>query len=211
VTADAVAVAKEIAKDPSVRLSGRAAKRPLVSFKGGAVTVGEYQMVVQGRPDQWRQGVQQATDEQIDNFLKSLAQRDLLVDEARKAGLEPSQARVDSLVDQARQELLGVAAEIGLKRLDRAPGEDLAPAVGRVVQQALLDILTGAKDVVPLGQISYQLRQDEPASIFDEGVGQVLLKVGQIRASRGPAPADTAGQGAGGTGAGNPPSGPDGA
>jgi len=195
---DAVSVAKAIAKDPAVRLSGRAADRPLVTYEGGAVTVGEYQLVVQSRPEQFRQSVQQATDEQIDTFLKSLAQRDLLVDEAKKAGLEPPQARVDSLVAQARQQLLAVAQEIGLRRLDQAPGEDLAPAVGRAVQQALSDILTGAKDVVPLGQISYQLREEEPASIFDDGVGQVLLKVGQIRAARSPSPADTAGQGGGG-------------
>jgi parvulin-like peptidyl-prolyl isomerase len=195
VTDDAVSVVKAIAKDPSVRLSSRAADRPLVAYDGGAVTVGEYQMVVQSRPDDFRQSVQQATDEQIDTFLKSLAQRDLLVEEAKKAGLEPPQARVDSLVTQARQQLLAVAGEIGLRRLDRAPGEALAPAVARAVQQALLDILTGAKDVVPLGQISYQLREDEPSAIFDDGVGQVLLKVGQIRAARSPAAADTSGQG----------------
>jgi parvulin-like peptidyl-prolyl isomerase len=193
---DAVSVVKAVAEDPSVRLSGRAANRPLVTYDGGAVTVAEYQMVVQSRPDEFRQSVQQATDEQIDAFLKSLAQRDLLVAEAKKAGLEPPQARVDSLVTQAREQLLGVAGEMGLRKLDRAPGEALAPAVSRAVQQALMDILTGAKDVVPLGQISYQLREDEPSAVFDDGVGQVLLKVGQIRAARSPAPADTSGQGA---------------
>lgn len=201
---NAESVVKEVAKDPSVSLSRRAAARPLVSFQGGAVTVGEFQLMMQARPDQaqFSQGVQQATDEQIDNFLRGMARRDLLVAEAKKKGFEPSQARVDSLVDNLRGQLLGVAGEIGLRRLDRAPGEALEPAVDRAVLQSLQDILTGAKNVVPLGQVSFQLRSSASPAIYDPGVSQVMLQIAKVRASRGPAPIDTLGQGAkGATGA----------
>lgn len=200
---DAVALVKGIAKDPGLTLSSAAARRKLVSYEGGAVTAGELQLLLQSSSDQQQlsQSVQQATDQQIDDFLLNLTQRDLLVAEARKTGLEPSQARVDSLVESLRGQLLRVAGVIGLRRLDRAPGEALAPAVNRAVLQSLQDILTGAKDVVPLGPIAFQLRAGASPSIFDAGVNQVVEEVGKVRAARrGGLPGPT-GPGAGATGA----------
>ncbi|HSG07629.1 MAG TPA: peptidylprolyl isomerase [Longimicrobiales bacterium] len=190
VTEGAMGVVKEIAKDPSTRLTARAADRALVSFQGGAFTVGEYQNLVQGQPPQFRESVQGATEEQIHNFLMGAAQRKLLVAEAAKAGMEPTQARVDSLVTEARRQILEVADQIGLRSLDRAPGEAVAPAVSRAVDQSLQDVLTGAADVVPLGQLSFQLRQRTQVQIFDAALGQVVLEVGRIRATRSPAPAE---------------------
>jgi hypothetical protein len=167
------------------------ANRPLVSFQGGAFTVGEYLNVVQAQPPQFRESVQGATDEQIENFLRGAAQRKLLVAEAGRVGLEPARARVDSLVSEARQQLLAVADQIGLRGLDRAPGEAVAPAVTRAVNQSLQDVLTGAADVVPLGQIAFQLRRKTPGTIYDPALGEVVLEVGRIRATRGPAPVDS--------------------
>ncbi len=187
----APAVVKELAKDPSTRLSGRAARRALISFADGAVTVQDYLNVVQAQQPQFRAQIQTATDEQIESFLKGLAQRELLVAEAERAGLAPSPERVDSLVAAARLQLLNVANQIGLRRLERAPGEALKPAVARAVRKALTDILTGATDVVPLGQITFQLRGRQPATVFETGLGQVVLRVGQTRASRGAAPSDS--------------------
>lgn len=202
VTDDAVALVKEIAKDPGVRLQPRAARRPLVSFQGGAVTVGEFQLMLQSRADQqqFSQSVQRATDQQIDHFLRSLTQRDLLVAAAKKAGLAPPQTRVDSLVATLREELLRAADQLGLRNVSSAPGEGRTAAVDRAVNQSLEDILTGSKNVVPLGQIAFQLRAREPVSIYDAGVNQVVLGVRRIRAARPRAPQASPGRGAGSTG-----------
>jgi parvulin-like peptidyl-prolyl isomerase len=203
VSENAYDVLKELARDPGTQLSGRAAERPLVSFEGGAFTVGEYQLFIQSQQPQLRGRIQNATDEQLDDFLDGMAQRELMVEEARKAGLQPDRQRVDSLVTETRKQILLAAQEIGLRELDRAPGEALAPAVGRAVRQSLQDILVGAKNVVPLGPIAFQLRSRASAAVFDAGVGQVVLRIGQERAARGPsdvergpeppAAADTAG------------------
>jgi parvulin-like peptidyl-prolyl isomerase len=187
----ATGVVKEIAREPSTRLTARAARRPMVSFAGGAFTVGDYQVLVQGQPAQFRSSVQNASDEQIENFLKGVAQRKLLVAEAERAGLRPEPARVDSLIGEARTQLLDVADQIGLRRLDQAPGEAAAPAVSRAVNQSLQDVLNGAADVVPLGQISFQLKRQTPSQIFEPALGAVVLEVGRIRATRSPAPADS--------------------
>jgi parvulin-like peptidyl-prolyl isomerase len=183
-------VLKELARDPGVRLSGRAADRPLVSFEGGALTVGEYRHFMQTRQQQFRDQVVNGTDQQLEAFLRGLVQRELLLAEARVVGLDPPRARVDSLVAQGRAQLLSLADEIGLRRLDRAPGEDLQPAISRAVHAALQGVVTGAADVVPLGQIGFQLRNRYPATIYDAGVGRVLLEVGEIRAARSPSPAE---------------------
>lgn len=187
----ALAVVREIAKDPGTRLSGRAGRRALVSFEGGAVTVDDYRSLVQAQQPQFRSQVQSATDEQIESFLKGLAQRELLVAEAEKKGLAPSQARVDSLVSEAHAQLRSVATDIGFRPVERAPDEALEPAVARAVRKALTDVLTGARDVVPLGQIAFQLRERNSTAVFEAGLGEVVLKIGQARASRGASTADS--------------------
>lgn len=183
-------VVRELAKDPATRLSRRAARRPLVTFTGGSVTVGDYLNILQEQQPQFRDRVKGAPDDQIDNFLNSLGQRKLLVAEAEAAGLAPSGARVDSLVAEARRGVLNVAAEMGLRRLERAPGEALAPAVGRAVRASLLDVLNGAKDVVPMGGLAFQLRSRQPTVFFDNGLGQVVLNVARARSSRTPSGGD---------------------
>lgn len=192
-------IVRELAKDPSAQLSRRAGDRTLVRFEGGAVTVRDYVDVLQGQQASFRQQVQSATDEQLDNFLRGLAQRELLVAEAARGGLAPSRERVDSLVAEARQQLLAVAGDVGLRSLDQAPGETVEVAVQRAVRRALGDVLAGAADPVPLGPISYQLRSRTPITVFETGLGEVVVGVGRIRAARVPAagePApDTAGTG----------------
>ncbi|MEQ8329109.1 MAG: peptidylprolyl isomerase [Longimicrobiales bacterium] len=195
----ALDILRGLAAEPGQRLTSRARGRALMTFQGGAYTAGEFQTFIQGRPEQERDQIAGATDEQLENFLRGLVQRTLLVDEARDAGLAPPAATVDSLVAETRERLREIADRIGVLRVERAPGEDLEPAVERAVLDALRDILNGAADIVPLGQIAFQLRERQPTALFSEGVGQVVIRVGQARASRSPSPvqsgtpADTAG------------------
>jgi len=58
------------------------------------------------------------------------------------------------------------------------------------VYSSLEGILAGAKDVIPLGQIAFQLRQMEPVSVSEAGIGKTILRIGEIRAARSPAPID---------------------
>ncbi len=187
---DAAQLVRQLASQPATRLSSRARSRALVKYKGGAYTVGQFQEYVQTRSDQWRASVNGATDEQIDAFLHGMVQRELMLDKARQAGMAPSQARVDSLVDTMRAQLTQVANRLGVLHLDRAPGEALAPAVDRAVNAALEGIVTGAKNVVPLGPIAFQLREGTTAEVYDSGVGTALLRIGEIRAQRHPSPAE---------------------
>lgn len=186
----AVQVVKDLAASPGSSLSSRAAGRALVKYDGGELSVRDFQVFLQVQQPQSLSNIASAPDEQIDAFLKSMAQREMIVDEADAAGMAPKREVVDSLVRQNRLQIAQAAGDAGLRNLERAPGEALEPAIARAVRAALADILSGASGALPLGAITYQLRSRVPTQIYDAGVGQVVLRIGQVRASRQPAPAD---------------------
>lgn len=185
---DVVDIVQGLAREPGSQLAGRARRRALVEYDGGEYTVGEFQLFIQTRTTQFRAQVANGTPEQIEDLLNSLVQRELLVTQARGAGLEPSDEQVDAIVVNAREQLRLAAAEIGVLRLDRAPDEPVEAAVARSVLEALEGILTGAKDVIPLGQIGFQLRQRELTSVSEDGTGETIMRIAQIRAGRSPSP-----------------------
>jgi hypothetical protein len=197
----AVGVARELARSPDTRLAGRAADRPLVQWDGGAFTAGELLTLLRAEQPALRDEVIRGTDEDLEGFLLAQARRELLVQEAHRAGLDPTPARIDSMETEARSQLRAAARSIGLMSLDQAPGEPRERAIARAAREALADNLSGATRIVPLGLVGFQLREGVPIVIYDAGIGDVLIQVATARASRSPsaveesfgaAPADSA-------------------
>jgi peptidyl-prolyl cis-trans isomerase C len=184
----ALSVTRELARNPGTRLSGRAAGRPLVTWEGGAYEVSELQELLQYEQAGMREQVAAGTDEELEIFLRSLAQRKMLVAEASRSGLEPDRSHVDSLANVVRDQLLTAARSLGLTRLDQAPGEDRRVAIRRAVRQALADNLAGATRIVPLGLVGFQLRAGVPITVSSSGVGRSLLRIAEVRAARQPSP-----------------------
>ncbi|HUF75255.1 MAG TPA: peptidylprolyl isomerase [Longimicrobiales bacterium] len=185
---EALTVTRELARNPGTRLSRRAAGRPLVTWEGGVYEVGELQQLLQYEQPPMRDQVAAGTDEDLESFLRSLARRKMLVTEATRSGLEPNRARVDSLANVVRDQLLDAAQALGLTPLDQAPGEDRRLAIGRAVRRALADNIAGATRIVPLGLVGFQLREGVPITIHGNGVGTAILRIAEIRASRSPSP-----------------------
>ncbi len=189
---------RDLALDPGRRITGRASRRPLVRYRDGALTVGELQFVLQAQPADLRAQIAAGDDEQIDRFLRSLVQREVLVARARAQGLEPPPEEVDSLVADAREQLLDAAAALGFRPVERAPGEPLEQAVERAALEAVKKVLAGAIEMVRLGPVAYQLRRYGDPVIFERGVGQAVLRIGTLRANRSASPleqsVDTAGR-----------------
>jgi hypothetical protein len=182
----ALGVAREMARSPDTRLSGRARQRGLLQWTGGAYTAGEFLDLLRSEPGTLRDDILRGTDADLEGFLRGQARRKLLVEEARRSGLEPSPAAVDSLTQDARGQLREATRSLGLLTPERAPGEELERAIARAVREALADNLSGATRIVPLGVVGFQLREGVPIAILGEGVGQVLLRVAQTRATRAP-------------------------
>jgi hypothetical protein len=186
VVAGSAGVVRELARAPETVLTGRAADRALVQWSGGAFTAGELLTLLRADQPALRDEVIRGTDEDLDGFLLAQARRELLVEEARRAGLDPTPARVDSLETEARRQLQAAARGIGLMSLDQAPGEPRERAIARSAREALADNLSGATRIVPLGLVGFQLREGTSIVIFDSGIGEVLIEVATARANRSP-------------------------
>jgi hypothetical protein len=188
---DAPEVARELARKPGTRLSGRAANRPLVSYKGGAFTAGEYLEMVRRFPPSQRSRLAAAGDEDLQTMLRGLTQNEILVNEARRRGLEVTPAERDSLDGEARRQLDAAAAAAGLKGITPQEGETQAQAIERKVQSLMESIVRGERNVLPLGPLAYSLRERWDAEIFERNYERV---VAQVQEQRPPMPMPMPGQ-----------------
>jgi hypothetical protein len=185
----AAGLVREIARNPLARMGGRALRRDLVEYDGGSVTVGEVRQFLQTREPAFRQQVDQATDEQIvDNLLKALAQRELLVAAARERGIQPNQARQDSMITMVRGTFLQAARDLGLVAIQPQEGETEEQAIDRTVNALLVAILRGQREVIPLGGIAYSLRQQYAAEVFQPAVDRVVTEIQTVRGPSGATP-----------------------
>ena len=146
----------------------------------------EVQLVLQSQNAEFREEVVAGDEERLDGYLRGMVQRKVLAAEANAAGFGVSVERVDSMIADARVQLRGAAQVLGLLSLDRAPGEDLDQAIARSVLEAVGKVLTGATEMVRLGGIQYQLAEGSSAAVFDRGVGEAILRIGQLRMNRSP-------------------------
>ena len=181
-------IVREVALNPGARVSSRAARRPLVEWETGAVRLADVRQILQIESPALRSQMANGSDQEVEDFLQSLARRDLLVREAEAAGLRPARDSVEALVDDAREQLRRAARRLGLLHPDRAPGERLEVAVTRAAHEALTDNLSGATQVLPLGLVGFQLREGRSSTVRDAGVGEVIFGVARVRAGRGPSP-----------------------
>jgi peptidyl-prolyl cis-trans isomerase C len=184
----AIEVTRELAKNADTRLSGRAGRRALVEWDGGAITVGEVQEVLQLESEALRAQLNTSPDEAIVAFLEGLGRRDLLIREAEDSGLRPTQDTFDALIVNAAERLRSAARALGLLDLDPAPGEKVEVAIARAVDKALMGNLTGATQIVPLGIVGFQLREGTSSAVLEAGAGRVIVEIARTRAGRSLSP-----------------------
>ena len=170
---------KEIARNPLARLSARGSRRTLVEFQGGELTVEELRTFMQTRDPAFRQQVTQASAQQIhDNVLRALVRRELLVNRARELGIAPAQARADSLIQSFRDGFRDIARQLGLVGIEPAQdGETLEEAVERTVHELVGQVIRQERDVIPLGAVTFALRQQYLAEISEAGVQRLLQQL----------------------------------
>lgn len=124
---DGLALARALAETTPASLSDRAARRPLLTWAGGAYTARDFLDLIRFSPG-GAESVADATGPELEAALRRVARRELLLTEARARDLEPAPARVDSARASARTAVLARAREIGLASTAPAPP---APEAGR--------------------------------------------------------------------------------
>jgi len=182
----AVENAKEMARNPAMSLSGRAADRALVRYDGGALTAAEFLDVMRGWNPQNRGGLAQATDEQIEQVLEGLSRNEILIEEARRQNLDMSAAEQDSLRLAARMQLKRAAQEAGLVGIQPQDGETMNQAIERKVNTSMEAILKGEQNVVPLGPLSFSLRQQFGGEVFNRAIDETVSRVMAMRPPQAP-------------------------
>lgn len=182
----AVETARALAADPGELPGGTDRDDPLVSYDGGALTVGEYMDFIRTRPAQERSQIEQATATQVEGAVMNLSRRDLLLNRAEAAGMELAEARGDTLRDRVRSNLSQAASQLQPSRevLDSAASE--SEAIQTTVMEVLTRTLQGGRAPLQLGGLSYVLRDPADVEVYDEGVQQVLQRLQSGGSPSGP-------------------------
>ena len=183
----AAAAIREIAAQPDGRLRGRAGERVLASYKGGELQAAEVADLLRLQPNV-RTAIPQAQDQQLEDIVKQMAHREVLLREATARGAGLTAAEIESMRASARQgirELLG-ATGISTQRLPK--GSANSAAVGAEVDRIVRGAVAGTAQVPPLGPVGAALRDAYKPEINNAAVSQVVNKVTALRAAT---PADT--------------------
>ena len=181
VTDGAYDVVRDLAKKPGMKLSGRAADRALVNYKGGAYSADEAMDLIRSLPTQQRTAFSTAPDDQLKDVLTGLAKNEILVGEAKRMGFAPTKTQEDSLTNLARTQLKGVVAASGLANIKPASGESKDQAIEKKVDAVLTAVVKGEQNVIPLGPLAYSLREQYSGQVYDRAYPVVVAKVQAAR------------------------------
>ena len=164
---DALQITRALVESSPSRLSGRAAARPLMTWTGGIYTVGEFMELARVSPDGFAEGVLAASDEELEVALRRRGRQELLLAEAEARGFAATEAQADSLAAEARTAIRERAEVIGLLPRGAVPdttadagAPGATPSVPEVVEQALARVVGGQQEIVPLGGVTFLLREE---------------------------------------------------
>ena len=199
-TGDALAIARSLATTTPSSLSRGAARRSLVTWDGGTYSTGDFVQVFENAPAGFAESVATASDEELEAALRQLGQERLLVDEARSRGFAPTEAETDSVANEARAVIVGWAEAIGLvpgtgaeegdSMADPGPDSPDSPAIApppavpatpaERVEAALIRVISGEQQIVPLGGVTFLLRNQGSWNIREARIGATVARIAEI-------------------------------
>ena len=180
---DALAMTRAIAENPLTQMSEAALGRPVASFQGGAYTVDDLRTLVQNASPGFLDQLLAASDESLTELVSGLAKQEMLVQEARSRGLAPTQEESDSVEAEARAFVRDLARQIGLAPGSSGAAEEGPTTDGDVTMEALRRVVSGSQEIIPLGGITFLLREGRPWRIHDEAVGTTIERAREIQRS----------------------------
>ena len=199
----ALETARALAAAPPTSLSRGAARRNLMTWDGGAYSVGDFVKIFETAPAGFTENVLNAPDEELEGALRQLGQERIILEEARSRGLGPTPEERDSVAAEAREVILGWAEAIGLLPGTGAETEDSvsgAPAdaadtsagipvppepatPSARVRAALIRVVSGEQQVVPLGGVTFLLREQGSWRIHESRIGATVARIAEILSS----------------------------
>jgi parvulin-like peptidyl-prolyl isomerase len=193
VEAGAVTVLRELAMNPRTSLSGRAANRTLVSYRGGSYSVSDALLLLNTQQTNLPGQLATAPDEALSNFLSRLGQARVLLARAAEAGIRPSQERIDSLDSQTRRSIREATDELGLRKIALLEGEVADDALDRTTLQVLREISAGTRNVIQMATIIVSLRREADWEILESSIAATVKRIDDLRGVVEEAPTQPAG------------------
>jgi hypothetical protein len=200
----AAATMRDAAEDPE---KARTSTKPLVTFKGGALTVSEYMRWVRALPPQYSAQLKEANDTMLTNFARILAQNVLLLQQADSAKIGVTPEEWKNLTDKYRGGLDTLRIDMGLDTAalwdSSVAAADRKKVAAVKVDQYFDRLLTGKTRLRPIpSALATLLRDRSQYRIYDAGINRAVelaeaakgkadsaqAKAGPVRPAPGPAP-----------------------
>lgn len=174
--------ARELAADADATLSSREANQPLTRYQGGSYTARDYREFLLNQPEQLRQQIEMAADDQLEGLLRNLTRGELLVEEARSRGIALGSDEVEEIQRDIREQYRNMAGLLGLADITPEEGESLNAAVEQRVDEVMNRIVRGEQDVFPLGNLSLPLRDHFGWGLNESAMDRVADRITALRA-----------------------------
>ena len=183
VAPEAVTILRELVGSQGDALSGRAAGRTMVDYRGGAYAAGDLLEFLQTRPPEFAPQVQAASDEDLSALLRRLGEARVLLARAEDAGVTLSEARQDTLYRMTREQVIQAADAIGIRQTTVLASETTDEALDRTLLQIMRELVAGTRDAISLRVVTVALRREADWSISDRSIAATVARIEELRGS----------------------------
>ena len=158
----------------------------LARYRGGELTADEVAAAVLTLPAEQRGDLGQEPAGRLEDDLRHLAAREVLLLQARALGVTPAPAVADSLRTRLRRALAETLAQAGLAGKGFPPAGAARDAALRAHTGALLRRMAadGGEPLLPLGMLGALLRDGGRGQLFPAAFPAVAARARAIRAGR---------------------------
>jgi hypothetical protein len=204
VAKDAPSAMRAANQDPE---EARNSKKELTTFKGGALTVGEFLRWIQALPPQYAAQLRQADDSMLSQFARVLSQNVLLLRQADSAKIQVTPDEWKTMANNYRAQLDTLRREMGLDTTSlwdtTAAVADRNKVAAMKVDQYFDGLIAGKSRLRPLpSALAGVLRDESSYRLYDAGINRAVelaeaerrksdstkAKAGLVHPAPGPAP-----------------------
>lgn len=178
-TPGVVPLAKQLAMSPKLeRLSRAERAAEMATYRGGALTVGEYaDFVIRGSPNS-RSVFASSDSARVIALLREMLRNELLVRAARDQGYTLPETQVDSLRDEARRELSVACTMAGFRRDELLASDS---AITAAVDRVMVEVLTRQRSPRALERVAPALKLGHAIQVYPDRFPAVIARLVEIR------------------------------
>ena len=172
-------LARQLATLPKLeRLSPAERAAEMATYRGGALTVGEYaDFVVRGSPNS-RSVFAGADSARVITLLRELVRNELLVTAARRQGYTLPETEADSLRNEAVQELTIACTLAGFQRDELLAGDS---AITAAVDRVMVEVLTRQRSPRALERVALALEAGHAVQVYSDRFPAVIARLVELR------------------------------